>query len=195
MFLTAKTAISSYGKLTRVTQSMSKLIKEVALKSFYDLRPCEDQAEKICALIEKRNLAIDFKQRVRRALRSLSEQDFKAVAIEYGNGKKNIDLFCSDRTYYRMLKTALAHFTVALKRQGITDETLEEYADKIYILEIEKNNIREKEELTAKRLCNLRPVSAPPGVYRKADRKAPPARMIQDGEFQPPLTLQNGARI
>ncbi len=148
MFVTAKTAIKIYGKLSKVADDLEEVIKEAAYKSFYNSEPCVLQAEKICNLIEKRNMVLDLKNRIKRALTSLDGEDFAVLVKRFGHGKEEI--FCSDRTFYRRLNAALARFTTALKFQGVTDESLREvYGEKLNFVSVMHQVVADED----KRFC------------------------------------------
>ena len=120
MFVTAKTVLSSYGKLNRLISDMANVIEQAAVKSYYDAAPCEVLAERICTLIEKKNLICDLKARAKRALKSLSAEDVEVLAAKYGRSEK--ELYFSKRSYFRKINAALSRFEEALSAQGVTGE-------------------------------------------------------------------------
>lgn len=149
MCISAKTILATYGRYGKYAAELGDLVREAALRSFYDTTPCEMQAERILSFIEKRNLLLDLKHKARRAMRSLSDEDLNILAARKRKEKRN--LYCSSRTFFRYLGRAERKFAEALALEGITDEVFErEYASKICFLSNAEAAIREQERLASR---------------------------------------------
>ena len=169
MFITAKTVLASYGKLNRVIGEMNDLIEEAAVRSFYDLTPCAVQAERICGMIERRNLLIDLKDKARKALRKLSADDISILAKKFGRNKE--EMYLSKRAYFRRVNVALARFEKSLKSQGIDEETFKkDYAGRIAFLAAKRHAVLSEEAVIASRIKKMKPACIS-GVFREADGK------------------------
>ncbi len=129
MYLSAKTILTVYGKLSRHAEKLEDLIRNAAIRSFGDITPCDVQAERICLLIEKKNALINLKVKARKAMRCLRQEEIEILAHRFCN-KGN--LYYSKSSYFRRLRSALKSYTEALILQGITDDIFKtDYADKI----------------------------------------------------------------
>lgn len=150
MFVTAKTVIKTYGRLSKVAEDIEKIIKDAALGSFGSTQPAICQAEKILDLIEKKNLLVNLKLIARKALKALTEEEFDILASRYGRSKK--ELYLSRRTYFRRVRNALRAFSRELAARGITREVFEnDYAGKVHFLQVERQLV-----LNEEKACNLR---------------------------------------
>ena len=134
MYKTAKTAIRVYGKLGRTAKEIEGLIGRVALGSFSDVAPCSDICERMCLLIEKKNILINLKVKITEALRALSEEDRALLAVKFGKNKR--ELYLSRRTYFRRLNGALSAFEAELARQGVTEGAIADYYGKNIFINI-----------------------------------------------------------
>ena len=85
MYLSPKTILTVYGKLSRHAEKLEDLIRNAAIGSFSDITPCDIQAERICLLIEKKNTIVNLKVKARKAMLSLRQEEIEILAHRFCN--------------------------------------------------------------------------------------------------------------
>lgn len=155
MYEIAKASIRVYGKLNRTAQTIEGMIGRLALSSFSSTDPCLNICQRMCALIEKKNLAVNLKLNIKRSLNSLSKDDIAVLAMRFGRYKGQ--LYLSRRTYFRRLNSALKSLTAALALNGVDEHSFESvYAKRLVTVATVYDEVCEEERMKKGRVMSLR---------------------------------------
>lgn len=150
MFVHAKTILTSYGKFSGMAEDLENLIFQSAIGSFRDTSPCSTQAERICKLIEKKNLLVNLYVKAKRALNALTQEEVNVLAKKFAGA--SVRLYFSERTYFRKVASALVKYSRALERQGITKQSfISDYAQKLPFLQAVMDRVIYEADATSRR--------------------------------------------
>lgn len=125
-----KAILYIYPKLENIISQIDQVIMKKALASFSDVSPCEVQAEKILALIKKKDLLIDLKIKIDEILTKFTEDELKYFEYKYFKRKPKSFFEGFDvqgRNYFRKQNKLFEKFMLKLKFYGVT-ELFDEYA-------------------------------------------------------------------
>lgn len=125
-----KTILYVYPNLKRYVDGIDDLVEKAAVNSFYDLTPCEIQANNILRLIENKELLIELKLLIDDALKAFSNEEIKYFEYKYFKRKPKsffFELDTQSRNYFRKQLRLLAKFTKIINGLGINEETFEKY--------------------------------------------------------------------
>ena len=111
----------AYPRLPRLIETTDSVIREMALRSFYDRSDGDLVAEKLLVRIQRKNALVRIKQLVESGLNTLSGTEREILAARFSgqeNGyRKNAHAF-SKTTYYRRLKRGVARLESYLYQHG-----------------------------------------------------------------------------
>ena len=154
MYETAQTVFKVYGKLDKTAKSIESMVLKVALSSFSDRTPCDVSCERICELIERKNLLINLKVMVGRALKQMDDEDLEILSHWLKKNKQ--PFYFSQRSFFRKKNLALMKFEKQLEKQGLSKQKfIDDYADKIHMIGVAYDEVVEKEKLKKERALRL----------------------------------------
>lgn len=123
MYAFEKCVIASYKTCKNVIDEMDELFLKTAVKSYLSLVPCEEIANKLLAMTERKDDLIYLCQTVKAAFKKLSDKSKQYLLYKFF-GKKNaeIDEIKNTRKYFRRQLAAIVKFSDELKKLGFTEE-------------------------------------------------------------------------
>ena len=113
--------LAAYPRIPHLVGTMSEIISQTALKSFYDRSDCDIAAERLLRKIEKRDALIFLGEAMRRGVESLPETEKRILSERYfGEAKyfRKEGYAFSKSTYYRRLRRAVGKLERFLAKQG-----------------------------------------------------------------------------
>ena len=124
MYAFEKCVIASYNTCGNVISEMDKLFLKTAVKSHLSLAPCEETANKLLAMIERKDDLLYLRQTVKTAFKNLSERSKKYLLYKFfGKADAEIDEIKNTRKYFRRQLAAIVNFSDELKKSGLDEET------------------------------------------------------------------------
>jgi len=154
MYEMAQTVFKVYGKLEKTARSIESMISKVALSSFSDRTPCEISCERVCELIERKNLLVNLKVIILRALKQLDGEDLEILShMLKKNGKP---IYFSQRSFFRKKNLALKNFENQLEEQGLSKQKfIDTFVEKIHMIGVAYDEVVQKEKMKKERALKL----------------------------------------
>lgn len=132
----SKTILQVYKYLPRIARTYDRLVESKAINSQYtnayniSYFGTEAVTKAIIDLSERKVTLINLKLLIERALKSMKPSMARILILKFVDGKRCVDLaeyfnVCL-RTVFRKLNSALASFSLALKRLGYDESKLKE---------------------------------------------------------------------
>ena len=157
----AKTILSVYNYLDRVSEAIDKLVKENACNSFYFTGNQQSKngvmqvADRIIALSERKVKLINLRVLADKALIDCDRGSAQILIERYMDGDSAEDIAkrhnLNIRTYFRHLVSAEEGFCANMAKYGFNSDKLQKYlGDERWVMEVfEKYLDQEREQLEA----------------------------------------------
>ena len=127
MYAMGKCVLASYGVCKDVINEMDELFLKTAVKSHLSTVPCEEIAEKLIEMTERKIDLLDLCATVKKAFGKLSEQPKKYLLYKFFNRRyREIDDIKNTRKYFRRQLSAIAKFSEELEKAGLTEKEFNE---------------------------------------------------------------------
>ncbi|MBQ1269428.1 MAG: hypothetical protein II368_01875 [Clostridia bacterium] len=113
--------LAAYPRIPHLVGTMSEIISQTALKSFYDRADCAATAVRLLRKIEKRDTLVFLGETMRRGVESLPETEKRILSERYfGEAKyfRKEGYAFSKSTYYRRLRRAVRRLERFLENEG-----------------------------------------------------------------------------
>lgn len=123
MFAMEKCVLASFNVCKSVIKEIDELFLNTAVKSHLSTAPCEETAEKLIEMTDRKIDLIYLYQSVKKAFGNLSEQPKKYLLYKFfGRRYGEIDEIKNTRKYFRRQLSAIVKFSDELKKIGFTEE-------------------------------------------------------------------------
>ncbi len=149
----AKTVLYVYSRIEGILDSIDQVVEDRALSAFGDFSPCLEQAEKIIALTEQKDVLIDLKLLVDKIIKKFSDYerdclDYKYFKLKPKTFYENFDF--TSRMYFRAQEKLVKKFSKEIEESGLDDKAFEEKYLKIPFLMRLYKSVIEREKLSIK---------------------------------------------
>ena len=148
MFAFEKCVLASYSVCGRVIEEMDELFLKTAVKSHLSLAPCEEIAEKLIAMTERKADLLFLRSAVKKAFGNLPEQPKKYLLYKFFNKKDGeIDEIKNTRKYFRRQLSALKRFSEEIEKEGLGEEEFKKTYLKFAFLSNKYDEFSEKQAI------------------------------------------------
>ena len=123
MYAFEKCVLASYSVIGNVVEEMDELFLKTAVKSHLSTAPCEETANKLIAMTERKKDLLVLKNLIKTAFGNLTEQPKKYILYKYFNRKDDeIEAIKNTRKYFRRQISAIVKFSEELSNLGLSEE-------------------------------------------------------------------------
>ena len=144
-----KCLLSCYGVMGEIIEEMDRLFLNAAINSYKCLAPCEQIADKLIGMTDRKRELEYVKNTVEEALGGLSEKSRRYIAFRYfGEEDEEIEKIKGERSYFRRQISAMVKFSSLLNKIGFTEEEFFKYAKKFAFLSGKYNEIAGKSRIS-----------------------------------------------
>ena len=120
-----KTLLSTYPRIQKIIEQIDDLVLKKAMSAFSCFSPCQEIAEKILLLTERKKVLIEIRQVCDNVFNKLTIEEYDMIDYKYIKRKskeyyKNFDY--SSKGYFRRQNKLLTKLSSLFFSQGIDDE-------------------------------------------------------------------------
>lgn len=120
----AKAALYAYPHIDKIAEEIDNTCLKKALRSASDISSAQSQCEEIVFLKFKKQMLLEFKSRIEKALSGFKQSDLDKFEYKYfrRKGTKYFEDFDSSScTYFRRQKRIAQTFAIRLSEAGVDD--------------------------------------------------------------------------
>ncbi len=124
-----KSVLYAYPHIDELCEQIDELSEKQALASMTDTSPAFFQCQKLVMLIFEKQTFIELKEKTKRALKGLSQDELDCLDYKYFKQKPKdyfLNFDTKSRTYFRKQNRLLSKVSDRLERVGVTDEWFNE---------------------------------------------------------------------
>ncbi len=149
----AKVALYAYSNLTELLSQIDDLVLKKALGSMSNFSPCVEQCEKILNLTNQKDIIINLKLAIDKALDKLTPSELDLLDYKYFRLKPKeyfATFDASSRNYFRNQIRVAKKFADLLEKTGYGDKRFEEEIFLVDFFVALRKKVEEKEKMNYK---------------------------------------------